>query len=172
MAFTAPPRSGRVQMGQGKNAFVFEVTGIKELDDRLHKMDQKMRRNIGTKALRVATHLVRDRARQLVPVDSKALRKGIATQTRSLTRFERLQGHFAMKVAQSRKKKMKLRYITFVELGVPAYNREGIHFLKRAAMMEKDAVTDVFIGHLRHLINEADNPSGSHTYSSSRPKSN
>lgn len=172
MAWTAPPRSGRIQMGQGKDAFVFEVTGIKELDDRLHKMDNKMRRNIGTKALRVATHLVRDRARQLVPVDTKALKKGIATQTRSLEPWERLQGHFAMKVAQARRKKMKLRYITFVELGVPAYGREGVHFLKAAALMEKDAVADVFIGHLRHLINEADNPGGSHTYESSRPKSN
>ena len=156
MAWTPPPRSGRVQMGQGKDAFVFEVTGIKELDDRLNKMDNKLRRNIGTKALRQATHLVRDTARRLVPVDSNALKKGIATQTRSLQRWERLAGHFAMKVSQSRRKKMKLRYITFVELGVPAYGREGTHFLKRAAMMEKDAVADVFIGHLRHLINEAD----------------
>jgi len=149
-------RSGRVQMGQGKDAFVFEVTGIPELDKRLDEMDHKLRRSIGSKALRKATHLVRDTARRLVPVDSKALKKGIATQTRSLQKWERLAGHFAMKVSQTRRKKMELRYISFVELGVPAYNREGIHFLKRAAMMEKDAVADVFIGHLRHLINEAD----------------
>lgn len=59
------------------------VTGLAELERRLRAAPEAIERKFGRTALAAAARVVRDEARQCVPVDSGALRDSVRTSSRA-----------------------------------------------------------------------------------------
>ena len=81
---------GAYQIGGQKTGASISLSGLPELDAKFDKMEVKLRRSIGKKALRQATNVTLRYARQYVLKDTKALSKGLRTQAADLGKEARL----------------------------------------------------------------------------------
>ena len=133
---------------------LMEVTGIKALDAKFNKMDRKVRRRIGTKALRAAAKVELHIVKNLVPVDTGKLKKSFSVMNMNLSRRARMKGIFGVKVAPRKSRREEVSYINVVEKGTRDGSREGSFFLKQSAHMAKWRVKDIFVREMEKLVNE------------------
>jgi len=133
---------------------LMEVTGIKALDAKFNKMDKKVRRRIGTKALRAAGKVELQIAKNLVPVDSGKLKKSLSVMNMNISRRARMKGIFGVKVAPRKSRREEVSYITIAEKGTRDGSREGSFFLKRSARMAQRQVKEIFVREMQKLLNE------------------
>ena len=133
---------------------LMEVTGIKELDAKFNKMDKKVRRRIGTKALRAAGKVELQIAKNLVPVDSGKLKKSLSVMNMNISRRARMKGIFGVKVAPRKSRREEVSYITIVEKGTRDGSRAGSFFLKQSARMAQRQVKEIFVREMQKLVNE------------------
>ena len=133
---------------------LMEVTGIKALDKKFNKMDKKVRRRIGTKALRAAAKVELQIVKSLVPVDSGKLKKSFSVMNMNISRRARMKGIFGVKVAPRKSRREEVSYITIVEKGTRDGSRAGSFFLKQSARMAKSQVKAIFVSEMQKLVKE------------------
>jgi len=133
---------------------LMDVTGIPALDMKFNKMDRKVRRRIGTKALRAAAKVELFIVKNLVPVDTGKLKKSFSVMNMNLSRRARMKGIFGVKVAPRKSRREEVSYINVVEKGTRDGSREGSFFLKRSAHMAKWQVKEIFVREMEKLVNE------------------
>ena len=133
---------------------LMEVTGIKALDAKFNKMDKKVRRRIGTKALRAAGKVELHFAKNLVPVGSGKLKKSLSVMNMNISRRARMKGIFGVKVAPRKSRREEVSYITIVEKGTRDGSREGSFFLKQSEHMAKWQVKEIFVREMEKLVTE------------------
>jgi len=139
--------------GQGTGASVgLEVTGIPELDKKFKKMDTKIRKSIGKKALRQATNVTLRYARQFVLKDTKALSKGLRTSAADLGKKARLAGNYGMKVGIPKAKRAQLNYSVYIEFDPRFGGGEPLRFMGRAVIASKPEAVRIFKSKLQELI--------------------
>ena len=133
---------------------LMEVTGIKEIDTKFNNMDKKVRRRIGTKALRAAAKVELGYIKMMVPVDTGKLKKSFSVMNMNLSRRARMKGIFGVKVAPRKSRREEVSYINVVEKGTRDGSRAGSFFLKRAAHMATWQVKEIFIREMQRLVKE------------------
>lgn len=96
------------------SAFKFEFVGVGDLAKKLQELDTKMTKQVLSAAAKAGATLIRDRARQLVPVDTGYLaRRGITAR-----RTKRKKHYVEYSVGYTKKG----FYGRFLELGTQAHN--------------------------------------------------
>ena len=139
---------------KGKSGILMNVTGIPALDMKFNNMDKKVRRRIGTKALRRAAKVELHIVKNLVPVDTGKLKKSFSIANMNLSRRARMKGIFGVKVAPRKSRREEVSYINVVEKGTRDGSREGSFFLKRSAHMAKWQVKEIFVREMETIIKE------------------
>ena len=139
---------------KNKSGVLMEVTGIKELDTKFNKMDKKVRRRIGTKALRAAAKVELEYIKMMVPVDTGKLKKSFSIMNMNLSRRARMKGIFGVKVAPRKSRREEVSYITIVEKGTRDGSRAGSFFLKQSARMAERQVKEIFVSEMQKLVKE------------------
>lgn len=139
---------------KSKSGVLMEVTGIKELDAKFNKMDKKVRRRIGTKALRAAAKIELHAIKYFVPVDTGKLKKSFSIMNMNLSRRARMKGIFGVKVAPRKSRREEVSYINVVEKGTRDGSRAGSFFLKQSARMSEAPVKEIFVREMQKLVNE------------------
>tara|TARA_R110000824_G_scaffold48699_1_gene137270 strand:+ start:88 stop:570 length:483 start_codon:yes stop_codon:yes gene_type:complete len=139
---------------KGKSGILMNVTGIPALDMKFNNMDKKVRRRIGTKALRRAAKVELHIVKNLVPVDTGKLKKSFSIANMNLSRRARMKGIFGVKVAPRKSRREEVSYINVVEKGTRDGSRAGTFFLKRSAHMAKWQVKEIFVREMETIIKE------------------
>ena len=139
---------------KSQRGVLMDVTGIPELDAKFNKLDKKVRRNIGTKALRRAAKVELFIMKNLVPVDTGKLKKSLAIANMNLSRRARMKGIFGVKVAPRKKRREEVSYVNIVEKGTRDGSRAGTFFMKRSAHQAKWQVKEIFVREMEKLLNE------------------
>jgi len=139
--------------GKGTSVKI-SITGLPETDAKFNKLDAKVRKSIGKKALRQATNVALRYARQFVLKDTKKLMKGLRTQSLDVGKKSRLAGNFGMKVAVARSKREELHYVRYVQYDprLAGGGNEGTRFMKRAFIAAKPEAKRIFKSKLQELI--------------------
>ena len=140
---------------KSKSGILMNVTGIPELDMKFNKLDKKVRRRIGTKALRAAAKVELHILKNLVPVDTGKLKKSFSIVNMNLSRRARMKGIFGVKVAPRKSRREEVKYVHIVEKGTRDGSRAGTFFMKRSAHMAKWQVKEVFVRELETIMKEA-----------------
>lgn len=99
-----------------------KFTGLKQLDEALQSLPDKLQRNVLRAALRAGGKPIADEAKRLVPVDSGRLQKSIKVTSRLV------QGTPTAKVSVGGRKKGQPFYAHLIEFGTAAHAimaREG-----------------------------------------------
>jgi hypothetical protein len=143
---------GAYQIGGQKTGASISLSGLPELDAKFDKMEVKLRRSIGKKALRQATNVTLRYARQYVLKDTKALSKGLRTQAADLGKEARLAGNFGMKVAIPSAKRAQLHYAVYIEFDPRMGGGSSLRFMKRAVIASKPEAVRIFETKLQSLI--------------------
>lgn len=137
---------------KGSGGTLMEVTGIPELDKKFNDLDRKLRRRIGTKALRKAAKFELQIVKNIVPVDSGKLKKSFSVMNMNLSRRARQKGIFGVKVAPRKSRREEVSYIYVVEKGTRDGSREGSFFMRRASFLGRDMVKNIFVQEMKTLM--------------------
>jgi HK97 gp10 family phage protein len=150
-------------IGGDKTSARISLSGLPELDAKFKKMGVKIRKSIGTKALRQATNVTLRYARQYVLKDTKALSKGLKTSKADLGKEARLAGNFGMKVGIPSKKRAQLHYSVYIEFDPRMGGGSPLRFMKRAIIASTPEAKRIFETKLQSLIKSEEDkavPSG------------
>jgi len=128
------------------------MSGLPELDKKFNKLDKKVRKSIGKKALRQASNVTLRYARQFVLKDTKALSKGLRTSAADLGKEARLAGNFGMKVGIPKAKREKLNYAVYIEFDPRFGGGSPLRFMGRAVIASKPEAVKIFRSKLQELI--------------------
>ena len=128
------------------------MSGLPELDKKFNKLDKKVRKSIGKKALRQASNVTLRYARQFVLKDTKALSKGLRTSAADLGKEARLAGNFGMKVGIPKAKREKLNYAVYIEFDPRLGGGSPLRFMGRAVIASKPEAVKIFRSKLQELI--------------------
>jgi len=139
-------------IGGDKTSAGINLSGLPELDKKFKKMDKKIRKSIGKKALRQATNVTLRYARQYVLKDTKALSKGLRTSAADLGKEARLAGNFGMKVGIPKGKRAQLHYGVYIEFDPRMGGGSPTRFMKRAVIASKSEAVRIFKSKLQELI--------------------
>lgn len=97
------------------DGITFEITGLKELDKAMKKLERRTQRNVGIKSLRKGANLIKDRAKELAPKTGYGtLAKSMGTAVRR-GRYGKLEMHVLPR--KGKKQKYDGYYAHFVEFG-------------------------------------------------------
>jgi len=128
-----------------------EVAGLKELQVKLRTMPTRIANQLQRTAVRKAAHVVANKAKELVPVKTGALRKSI--KVKALKRSRRNRGRVGARVVTGKDLfKGDTYYGGMVEFGTKRMRARP--FLRSAAQYTQDEVSGVFRAALKRAIRD------------------
>lgn len=143
------------------------MTGFKEVEKKLKKLPPNLQRNISRMAMRNGLKIIRDKARDLAPVDTGKLRKAIKTKV-SL----RSNGDMLGSVFIKTRGKGAAPHAHLVEWGVDMHGQTPYRFMTRTFEMTKDDFFEeyrqIMIRELLKIHQKTKNPVGGSKWKYSR----